>query len=121
MRCYYGGKRQQRACRRVSEVCFGPGAPGDPDTAGVHARGSSARRFWRGRITDRQTKVHFLYYFAPREAWREKIKEAARSIIEEFLQEEYYLPVYYAYRDCLTLPVEYLEKNVPDISGQSGQ
>ena len=37
-----------------------------------------------GRITDRQTKVHFLYYFAPREAWREKIKEAARSIIEEF-------------------------------------
>src|SRR5699024_11096599 len=47
-----------------------------------------------GRITDRQTKVHFLYYFAPREAWREKIKEAARSIIEEFLQEEYYLPVY---------------------------
>ena len=73
-----------------------------------------------GRITDRQTKVHFLYYFAPREAWREKIKEAARSIIEEFLQEEYYLPVYYAYRDCLTLPVEYLEKTFLTYQGSPG-
>ena len=73
-----------------------------------------------GRIRDRQTMVHFLYYFAPREAWMEKVKDAAKFIIEKFLKEEYYLPVYYAYREWLTLPVEYLERTFLTYHGSGG-
>lgn len=63
-----------------------------------------------GRICDRQTMVHFLYYFASRETWMDKTKDAAKYIIGKFLKEEYYLPVYYAYQKWMTLPVEYLER-----------
>lgn len=73
-----------------------------------------------GRIRDQQTKIHFLYYFASRENWKEKIKEAAQVIIDEFLEKEYYLPVYYSYKDWVVLPVDYLEKTFLTYHGSPG-
>ncbi len=82
--------------------------------------GIIGREILAGRIRDRQTMIHFLYYFAPREAWMEKIKDAAVFIIGKFLKEEYYLPVFYAYRQWIALPVEYLERTFLTYYGNRG-
>ena len=74
-----------------------------------------------GRITDRQTKIHFLYYFAAREAWIPKVEDAVRFIIEGFLQEGYFLPVYHAYRQWVALPTEYMERTFLTYRGAAGQ
>ncbi len=62
-----------------------------------------------GQIDDRMTMTDFLYYFADRTDWKEKVQEEASMIIGRFLKEEYYLPVYHKYEDYVRLPVEYDE------------
>ena len=49
-----------------------------------------------GRIKERRTKIHFLYYFADKTSLRKRIRNAASHIIEEFLRERFYLPIYHA-------------------------
>ncbi|MDO4976487.1 MAG: DUF5717 family protein [Eubacteriales bacterium] len=63
----------------------------------------------KGRIDERHTKIHFLYYFAGKPLWRDLIKEAAAYIIEGFLKERFYLPVYHSYEDIVFLPIAYRE------------
>ena len=63
-----------------------------------------------GRIRDRQTMIAFLYYFASREAWKERVREAADYMIRTLLQEECFLPVYDSYKKYVELPVQYLER-----------
>ncbi len=45
-----------------------------------------------GRMENRHSRIHFLYYFAGREEWYDTIKDTAVYIIEGFLQEKFYLP-----------------------------
>lgn len=63
-----------------------------------------------GRITERKTLVYFLYYFASREKWKEHIKDTAIAIIKKFFEEEFYLPVFYAYKKWMDFPIPYVEK-----------
>ncbi|MCD8019613.1 MAG: DUF5717 family protein, partial [Clostridiales bacterium] len=74
-----------------------------------------------GRISDRETKIHFLYYFASRKPWKDNIRETVVKIIEEFLEEEFYLPVYHVYDQWIDFPVEYLEKTYLTYRGGRGK
>ena len=67
------------------------------------------REILQGRIRDRRSRIHFLYYFADKMDWRSKIAQAASHIIEEFLGDHLYLPVYHSYEDICDLPVYYRE------------
>lgn len=62
------------------------------------------------RITDRESKICFLYYFAGRDQWEEQSKDAAGKIIGEMLEDEEYLPVFHRYAQWVNLPTEYLER-----------
>ena len=74
-----------------------------------------------GRIKERRTKIHFLYYFADKKKWRRKIRDAASHIIDSFLKERFYLPVYHAYDDIVSLPVFYREFTFLTYHGGQGQ
>lgn len=79
------------------------------------------REILSGRIRERRTKIHFLYYFADKEEWREQIREAAAYIIHEFLDEKFYLPIYHDYEDIVLLPVNYREFTFLTYHGGQGQ
>ncbi len=74
-----------------------------------------------GRIKERRTKIHFLYYFADKPQWMDKVSYAAASIIKEFLGEKFYLPVYHAYEDAISLPIFYREFTFLTYHGGVGQ
>lgn len=74
-----------------------------------------------GKIISRESKIYFLYYFADRKNWFEKIRDVVITIIEELLKEELYLPVYYSYKDWLSLPIDYLERTFLTYRGGSGR
>ena len=75
----------------------------------------------KGNITGRTAKVHFLYYFAQRKEWHDKIEEVVKAIVGEFMEEEYYLPVYYAFADRISFPPDYLERTFLTYRGESGR
>ena len=52
-----------------------------------------------GRMENRHSRIHFLYYFAGREDWYDTIKDTAVYIINGFFFFFFYLPVYQEY--CL--------------------
>ncbi|MBQ6392537.1 MAG: hypothetical protein IJH60_03410, partial [Eubacterium sp.] len=79
------------------------------------------REILAGRIKERRTRIHFLYYFADKKKWRKKIRNAAAFIIEEFFKEKFYLPVYHAYEDIVFLPVYYREFTFLTYHGGQGQ
>jgi hypothetical protein len=74
-----------------------------------------------GRITDKRTKVNFLYHFADKPWIHEQIKESVRAVIREFLKEEFYLPVYQAYCELVSLPIDYCERTFLTYHGEAGQ
>ena len=74
-----------------------------------------------GRIQDKRSWVNFLYHFAGKPDQHENIKEAVRLIIRQFLDEDFYLPVYQAYRQLVSLPIEYCERTFISYQGQPGQ
>ena len=63
-----------------------------------------------GRIHDRKSMIAFLYYFAAREEWKERVKDTAKTMIRTLLKEECFLPVYYSYKEYAELPAQYLER-----------
>lgn len=73
------------------------------------------------RITSRESKIYFLYYFADKEKWFDKIKDVVIKIIEQLLEEGVYLPVYYSYRDWVSFPIHYLERTFLTYRGPSGK
>ena len=79
------------------------------------------REILAGRIKERRTRIHFLYYFADKKKWRKKIRNAAAFIIEEFFKEKFYLPIYHAYEDIVFLPVFYREFTFLTYHGGQGQ
>lgn len=74
-----------------------------------------------GRMENRHSRIHFLYYFAGREEWYEKIKDTAIYIINGFLQEEFYLPVYQAYSQWIPFPIHYREMTFLTYHGRAGR
>lgn len=68
------------------------------------------REILNGRIKDKRSKVRFLYYFADKTGYHEQIQEAASMVVNEFLKEEFYLPVYQAYREWVSFPIDYSER-----------
>ncbi len=78
------------------------------------------REIGSGRITDRATMVHFLYYFAERKSWMAQIGDVAVRIIHGFLREKWYLPVFYAYHELIDFPAEYLERTFLTYRGGKG-
>ncbi len=73
------------------------------------------------RITDRESKICFLYYFAGRDQWEEQSKDAAGKIIREMLEDEEYLPVFHRYAQWVNLPTEYLERTFLTYHGTPGK
>ena len=73
-----------------------------------------------GRMENRHSRIHFLYYFAGREEWYDTIKDTAVYIINGFLQEEFYLPVYQAYSQWITFPIHYQEMTFLTYHGRAG-
>ena len=73
-----------------------------------------------GRMENRHSRIHFLYYFAGREDWYDTIKDTAVYIINGFLQEEFYLPVYQAYSQWITFPIHYQEMTFLTYHGRAG-
>lgn len=73
-----------------------------------------------GRIRDQEAQLHFLWYFADKEPWKAKIRETAVMLIHRFLREELYLPVFYAYRDWVSFPAQYVEKTFLTYRGSRG-
>ena len=73
-----------------------------------------------GRMENRHSRIHFLYYFAGREDWYDTIKDTAVYIINGFLQEEFYLPVYQAYGQWITFPIHYQEMTFLTYHGRAG-
>lgn len=73
------------------------------------------------RITDRESKICFLYYFAGRDQWEEQSKDAAGKIIGEMLEDEEYLPVFHRYAQWVNLPTEYLERTFLTYHGTPGK
>ena len=73
-----------------------------------------------GHIKSRASKISFLYYFAEKKDWHERISEAAAQVIRELLEEELYLPVYHAYSDYVTLPIHYEEMNFVTCHSRAG-
>lgn len=79
------------------------------------------REIVEGQVKDWESKIHFLYYFANRKEWLEKISQTVVTIIEEFLKEEFYLPVYHAYERMLALPPDYMERTFLTYRGRRGK
>ncbi|MCI6857987.1 MAG: DUF5717 family protein [Eubacterium sp.] len=73
-----------------------------------------------GRMKNRDSRIHFLYYFSQRQEWFDRIKDTAAYIISGFLQEEFYLPVYHAYESCVHLPIVYRELTFLTYKGKAG-
>ena len=73
-----------------------------------------------GRMENRSARIHFLYYFAGREEWYDKIKDTAIYIINGFLQEEFYLPIYHAYKQWIHFPIYYREMTFLTYHGRAG-
>ena len=74
-----------------------------------------------GRMENRHSRIHFLYYFAGREEWYDTIKDTAVYIIEGFLQEKFYLPIYHAYAQWVHFPIYYRELTFLTYRGRAGQ
>lgn len=74
-----------------------------------------------GRMENRHARIHFLYYFAGREEWYDTIKDTAVYIINGFLQEKFYLPIYQAYRQWIHFPVYYREMTFLTYKGRAGR
>lgn len=74
-----------------------------------------------GRIKDKRAKISFLYYFAEKTQWHEQIHEPVEMVIGEFLKEEFYLPVYQAYRDWVSFPIDYSERTFLTYHGGAGK
>lgn len=74
-----------------------------------------------GRMENRHSRIHFLYYFAGREEWYDTIKDTAVYIINGFLQEKFYLPIYQAYRQWINFPVYYREMTFLTYKGRAGR
>lgn len=74
-----------------------------------------------GRMSDKRARVNFLYHFADKKDQHENIKEAVRMVIREFLEEDFYLPVYQAYRQIVSLPIDYCERTFITYQGDPGQ
>lgn len=74
-----------------------------------------------GRMENRHSRIHFLYYFAGRQEWYDTIKDTAVYIIEGFLQEKFYLPIYHAYRQWIEFPVHYRELTFLTYRGRAGR
>ena len=73
-----------------------------------------------GRITDKISQTDFLYYFAGVKEKEEPVIQAAQFVIEHFLKEEYYLPVFHAYEEWVDLPIEYEELTFLTYDGMRG-
>ena len=73
------------------------------------------------KITSRESLIYYLYYFAERKEWFDRIKEVVIKIIHQFLEEDFYLPVYYVYRGWISFPVQYLERTFLTYHGGSGR
>lgn len=74
-----------------------------------------------GRMENRHSRIHFLYYFAGREEWYDTIKDTAVYIIEGFLQEKFYLPIYHAYKQWIHFPIYYRELTFLTYRGRAGR
>ena len=74
-----------------------------------------------GRMENRHSRIHFLYYFAGREEWYDTIKDTAVYIINGFLQEKFYLPIYHAYKEWIDFPVYYREMTFLTYKGHAGR
>ncbi len=74
-----------------------------------------------GRMENRHSRIHFLYYFAGREEWYDTIKDTAVYIIEGFLQEKFYLPIYHAYKQWVHFPIYYRELTFLTYRGRPGR
>lgn len=74
-----------------------------------------------GRITDRESKIYFLYYFAGRSQWSEQIRDAVVKITGEFIEEQEYLPVFHSYAQWIKLPTDYLERTFLTYHGTPGK
>ena len=74
-----------------------------------------------GRMENRHSRIHFLYYFAGREEWYDTIKDTAVYIINGFLQEKFYLPIYHAYKQWIHFPVYYREMTFLTYKGRVGR
>lgn len=74
-----------------------------------------------GRMENRHSRIHFLYYFAGREEWYDTIKDTAVYIIEGFLQEKFYLPIYHAYKQWVHFPIHYRELTFLTYRGRPGR
>ena len=74
-----------------------------------------------GRMENRHSRIHFLYYFAGREEWYDTIKDTAVYIIEGFLQEKFYLPIYHAYKQWIHFPIHYRELTFLTYRGRAGR
>ncbi len=75
----------------------------------------------KGRVADRRVRINFLYHFAEKTQMHEQIHDAAEQIIRELLDEEFYLPVYHAYSDCISFPIDYSERTFLTYRGGQGK
>ncbi|MBQ9157256.1 MAG: hypothetical protein IJ137_10805 [Eubacterium sp.] len=75
----------------------------------------------KGKIRDKRTKIRFLYYFAEKKDWHERVHGTVETIVDEFLLEEFYLPVYQVYADWLTFPTDYSERTFLTYHGSPGK
>lgn len=73
-----------------------------------------------GRISSRSSKINFLYYFADKPEWHERIQEPATQIIREFTAQAFYLPVFRQYEDFVSLPIECEELHFVTYKGSPG-
>lgn len=79
------------------------------------------REILAGRLKSFSAKIQFLQYFA-QDAHREvEACEIAAHLIEALLREGIYLPVYYEFREWVTLPIEYKEMTFLTYRGKAGQ
>ncbi|MBR0381157.1 MAG: hypothetical protein IJH71_01805 [Eubacterium sp.] len=80
----------------------------------------AGRQIMNGNISGRDSRIHFLYYFAGKTEWYEQIREPVSFIIGQFLEEEFYLPVYHTYGDLVDFPIDYQEMTFLTYKGRSG-
>ena len=73
-----------------------------------------------GRINNRSSKLNFLYYFADKPDWHERIRQPATQIIIEFTAEGFYLPIYHKYSDYVDLPISCEEMTFVTYKGRPG-
>lgn len=73
-----------------------------------------------GRIKDKRTKINFLYYFADKSDYHDQINDAAARAIREFLEEEFYLPVFRSYSTLVSFPTDYCERTFLTYQGPEG-